>query len=139
MTWDRRTSAAVSRSRRQFIREATGACLGTAMLSSRAKGQAQRNRKAVIVTFGGGARDDETFMPSGHENIPHLLKELLPQATSLLRSSIEEFSATTSRTRAWRRAPTRRSTISLLRRPQHPTVFEYLRKGLNRPSSDAWS
>ena len=38
-------------------------------------------RKAVVVTFGGGARDDETFMPDGQENIPHLLNELLPQGT----------------------------------------------------------
>ena len=42
-----------------------------------------KNRKAVVVTFGGGARDDETFMPDGQENIPHLLNELMPQATFL--------------------------------------------------------
>ena len=133
------TSAAVSRSRRQFIREATGACLGTAFLPSHARAaQAQRNRKAVIVTFGGGARDDETFMPSGHENIPHLLKELLPQATFFTqvvnRGILGHYVANASlATGAY-------ETLNnfIAAPPEHPTVFEYFRKDLNRPSSDAW-
>ena len=78
----RKAAATVSRSRREFLCEATGACLGTALLSSRLRAaQAARCRKAVVVTFGGGARDDETFMPDGRQNIPHLLGELLPRAT----------------------------------------------------------
>ena len=40
-----------------------------------------RDQKTVVVTFGGGARDEETFAPEGQENIPHLMKELIPQAT----------------------------------------------------------
>ena len=62
------TSAAVSRSRRDFLRDATGACLGTALMQSRSRGaQTPRNRRAVVVTFGGGARDDETFVPDGRK------------------------------------------------------------------------
>ena len=76
------TASAVSRSRREFLREATGACLGATLLTLALKAaQAAPNRKAVVVTFGGGARDDETFMPGGRENIPHLVRELLPRAT----------------------------------------------------------
>jgi hypothetical protein len=30
-----------------------------------------REQKVVVVTFGGGARDEETFAPEGQENIPH--------------------------------------------------------------------
>jgi hypothetical protein len=37
--------------------------------------------KTVVVTFGGGARDEETFAPEGQENIPHLMNGLIPQAT----------------------------------------------------------
>ena len=40
-----------------------------------------RDQKTVVVTFGGGARDEETFAPEGQENIPHLMKKLIPQAT----------------------------------------------------------
>jgi hypothetical protein len=133
------TTSSVARSRRQFIREATGACLGTAFLPSHARAaQAQRNRKAVIITFGGGARDDETFMPSGHENIPHLLKELLPQATFFTqvvnRGILGHYVANASlATGAY-------ETLNnfIAAPPQHPTVFEYFRKDLNRPSSDVW-
>ena len=146
MTWNRSpiddgrwTTSSVSRSRRQFIREATGACLGTAFLPSHARAaQARRDRKAVIVTFGGGARDDETFMPSGHENIPHLLGELLPQATFFTqvvnRGILGHYVANASlATGAY-------ETLNnfIAAPPQHPTVFEYFRKDLNRPSSDAW-
>jgi hypothetical protein len=73
---------AVSWTRREFLRAATGAALATPLVRSAASAaQLPRNRKAVVVTFGGGARDDETFMPEGHENIPRLLSTLLPQAT----------------------------------------------------------
>ena len=63
MTGLREAATAVSRSRREFLREATDACLGTALLCSQLKAaQAPRKRKAVMVTFGGGARDDETLL-----------------------------------------------------------------------------
>ncbi len=42
---------------------------------------AAKKRKVIVVTFGGGARDQETFAPEGQENIPHLLHELIPQSS----------------------------------------------------------
>jgi hypothetical protein len=133
------TSAAVSRSRREFLREATGACLGSALLQTRLRSaQAPRNRKAVVVTFGGGARDDETFMPDGRENIPHLIRDLLPRATFFSqvvnRGILGHYVANASlATGAY-------ETLNnfIAAPPQHPTVFEYFRKDLGRPSSDAW-
>jgi hypothetical protein len=133
------TSAAVSRSRREFLREATGACLASALMQSRLRGaQAPRNRKAVVVTFGGGARDDETFMPDGRENIPHLLRDLLPRATFFSqvvnRGILGHYVANASlATGAY-------ETLNnfIAAPPEHPTVFEYFRRELNRPSSDAW-
>ena len=133
------TSAAVSRSRREFLREATGACLGSALMQSRLKGaQAPRNRKAVVVTFGGGARDDETFMPDGRENIPYLIRDLLPRATYFSqvvnRGILGHYVANASlATGAY-------ETLNnfIAAPPEHPTVFEYFRRELKRPSSDAW-
>jgi len=135
----REAAAAVSWSRREFLRDATGACLGTALLCSRLRAaQAPRNRKAVVVTFGGGARDDETFMPDGRENIPHLLGDLLPRATFFTqvvnRGILGHYVANASlATGAY-------ETINnfIAAPPQHPTVFEYFRRDLKRPSSDAW-
>ena len=136
---DLTTSAAVSRSRREFLRDATGACLGAALLRSHSTAAQRRpNRKAVIVTFGGGARDDETFMPAGHQNIPHLLGELLPQATFFTqvvnRGILGHYVANASlATGAY-------ETLNnfIAAPPQHPTIFEYFRKDLKRPSSDVW-
>jgi hypothetical protein len=100
--------------------------------------QTPRQRKAVVVTFGGGARDDETFMPDGRENIPHLLGELLPRATFFTQvvnqGILGHYVANASlATGAY-------ETINnfVAAPPEHPTVFEYFRKDLQRPSSDAW-
>lgn len=139
MSFIEHASAAVSRSRREFLREATGACLGSALLQTRLRSaQAPRNRKAVVVTFGGGARDDETFMPDGRENIPHLIRDLLPRATFFSqvvnRGILGHYVANASlATGAY-------ETLNnfIAAPPRHPTVFEYFRKELGRPSSDAW-
>src|SRR4051812_14893492 len=73
---------AISLSRRNFLGSVTGATLATTLFGAgtlRGMGP-PRSKKSVVVTFGGGARDDETFMPDGQENIPYLLNELIPQA-----------------------------------------------------------
>src|SRR5438270_3839693 len=57
----REVSRAVSRSRRDFLRVATGATLGGALRLRAAASPGAK--KAIVVTFGGGARDDETFAP----------------------------------------------------------------------------
>jgi hypothetical protein len=70
-------------SRREFLRDAAGLSLGSTLLSGgllARSGVLQRDRKVVFITFGGGARDQETFAPEGQENIPHLMKELIPQS-----------------------------------------------------------
>ena len=78
----RELAHAISQSRREFLWTATGAVLGSSLFSSPLKAiGVPRGQKAVVVTFGGGARDDETFAEDGQENIPHLLNELIPRGT----------------------------------------------------------
>ncbi|MGE0405537.1 MAG: hypothetical protein AB7O65_04490 [Candidatus Korobacteraceae bacterium] len=135
----RETAAALSWSRREFLRASTGACLGSALLRSPLRAmQLPRGRKAVVVTFGGGARDDETFMPDGRENIPHLISDLLPRATFFTqvvnRGILGHYVANASlATGAY-------ETINnfVAAPPQNPTVFEYYRKDLQRPLQDVW-
>src|SRR4029434_3503282 len=70
-----------ARTRRDFLRTAAGLVLGSTLLGPRAfAGSALKKRKVVVITFGGGARDQETFAPEGQENIPHLMRELIPQS-----------------------------------------------------------
>src|SRR5690242_17472700 len=97
-----------------------------------------RGKKAVVVTFGGGARDNETFMPDGQENIPHLLNQLIPQATFFTqvvnRGILGHYVATASLATGVYETLNNFAAVP----PDHPTIFEYFRKDLRRPSSDAW-
>jgi len=124
-------------SRRNFLRAATGATAFTALPALRAMRPAP-GRKVVVVTFGGGARDDETFMPDGQENIPHLLGELIPQATFFTqvanRGILGHYVANASLATGAYETFNNFAAVP----PEHPTVFEYFRKDLRRPATDAW-
>ena len=127
--------------RREFLRSASGLALGTTVFPSgilARSGVPQKERKVVVITFGGGARDQETFAPEGQENIPHLIHELIPQSTFFTqvvnRGILGHYVATASlATGAYE---TINNFASLP--PENPTVFEYFRRDLRRPASDAW-
>jgi hypothetical protein len=128
-------------SRREFLRNAAGLAMGGAVLGPRAmarSGIASSKRKIVVITFGGGARDQETFAPEGQVNIPHLMSELIPQSTFFTqvvnRGILGHYVATASL--ATGVYETINNFVALP--PEHPTVFEYFRKDLKRPPSDAW-
>jgi hypothetical protein len=114
--------------------------MGTALMSRArfALGAAAKKRKVIVVTFGGGARDQETFAPQGQENIPHLMGELIPQSsffTHVMNQGIlGHYVATASLATGVYETINNFSSLP----PEHPTVFEYFRKALNRPPSDAW-
>jgi hypothetical protein len=95
-------------------------------------------KKVIVVTFGGGARDQETFAPEGQENIPHLLGELVPQASFFTqvvnRGILGHYVATASLATGVYETLNNFASVP----PQHPTVFEYFRKDLKRPPTDAW-
>jgi hypothetical protein len=95
-------------------------------------------KKVVVVTFGGGARDEETFMPDGQENIPHLLNELIPQATFFTqvvnRGILGHYVATASLATGVYETFNNFAAVP----PNNPTVFEYFRRDLRRPANDAW-
>ena len=137
---DRDVSRILSRTRRDFIRDAAGAAIGTAFVRpSWARATAVRTKKkVVVVTFGGGARDQETFMQEGQENIPHLMSELIPRSTFFTqvvnRGILGHYVATASLATGVYETFNNFAAVS----PESPTVFEYFRKELKRPSSDAW-
>ena len=77
-------------------------------------------------------------MPEGQENIPHLLKELIPQSTFytrvINRGILGHYVATASLATGVYETFDNFAAVP----PDHPTVFEYFRKGLRRPLHDAW-
>ena len=95
-------------------------------------------KKVVVVTFGGGARDQETFAPEGQENVPHMMRELIPQSSFFTqvinRGILGHYVATASLATGVYETINNFASLP----PQSPTVFEYFRKDLKRPSSDAW-
>lgn len=131
----------IGRSRRDFLRAAAGLSLGTALMGAgpllRADSR-RKKRKVIVITFGGGARDQETFAPEGQENVPHMLHELIPQSTFFTRMTnhgiLGHYVATASLATGVYETLNNFAAVP----PQHPTVFEYFRKDLRRPPSDAW-
>ena len=128
-------------SRRDFLRGAAGLALGSTLLGGSPfiyGATAAKKRKVIVITFGGGARDQETFAPEGQENIPHMMKELIPQSSFFTqvmnRGILGHYVATASLATGVYETLNNFSAVP----PDHPTVFEYYRKDLNRPSTDAW-
>jgi len=128
-------------SRRDFLRDAASLTLGCSLLPGSLltrSGVLQRDRKVVVITFGGGARDQETFAPEGQENIPHLIKELIPQSAFFTqvvnRGILGHYVATASLATGVYETINNFASLP----PDNPTVFEYFRKDLKRPASDAW-
>jgi hypothetical protein len=139
-------SRAVARSRREFLRDAARVAMGSALMGSALMGtrlsftasSTSKKRKVVVITFGGGARDQETFAPEGQENIPHLMREFIPQASFFTqvvnRGILGHYVATASLATGVYETINNFASLP----PENPTVFEYFRKDLKRPSSDAW-
>jgi len=126
--------------RREFLRltagvGAAGSLFSCAPLRALA---APRRKKSVVVTFGGGARDEETFSPEGQENIPRLVTELIPQATFFTQvvnhGILGHYVATASLATGVYESFDNFAAVA----PDNPTVFEYFRKDLKRPETDAW-
>lgn len=130
----------IARTRREFLRDAAGVALGSTLLRSpfaRASAYPKR-RKVVVITFGGGARDQETFAPEGQGNVPNMLRDLIPRATFFTqvvnRGILGHYVATASLATGTYETINNFAALP----PKSPTVFEYYRKELKRPSSDAW-
>jgi hypothetical protein len=136
----REIEAAISWSRRQFLRGVSGGAAAAALSGFsplRASGVANA-QKVVVVTFGGGTRDEETFQPDGLENIPCLLKEFIPQGTIFTqvvnRGILGHYVATASLVTGVYETFNNFAAV----KPDNPTVFEYFRKQRRRPASDTW-
>ena len=131
----------LGRTRRDFLRDAAGMALGTGLMGASPfvrAATAVKKRKVIVITFGGGARDQETFAPEGQVNIPHMLGELIPQSSFFTQVTnngiLGHYVATASLATGVYETLNNFSAVP----PEHPTVFEYFRKDLRRPVSDAW-
>lgn len=136
----RELAAAITWNRRAFLRSAAGLGAASAVLgfSPLRAAAMQPRQKVIVVTFGGGARDEETWAPEGRENIPNLIGTLLPLSTFFgrveNRGILGHYVATASLATGVYETFDNFAAVP----PENPTVFEYFRKGLRRPATDAW-
>lgn len=127
-------------SRREFLRTVTGAGAASALfsLSPIRAATAPNPAKAIVVTFGGGARDEETFAPEGQQYIPGLLNDLIPQATFYTqvvnRGILGHYVANASLATGCYESFDNFTPVP----PKNPTLFEYYRRDCRRPASDVW-
>ena len=136
-----RLTGEIASTRREFLRGAIGTlsvATLTRSMAARSLSALRPSQKVILVTFGGGARDEETFAEDGQENIPNLLHTLLPQGTFFTQvvnaGILGHYVATASIVTGMYE----RFDNFVAQAPPNPTLFEYYRKGLRRPASDAW-
>ena len=126
-------------SRRRFLRDMTGAGAGLLIGARRSSAlRREYGQKTIIVTFGCGARDQETFAPEGQRYIPRILMELIPRSTFYTqvvnRGILGHYVANASLATGCYESFNNFQSI----RPENPTIFEYFRQDRQQPASDVW-
>ena len=129
-------------SRRRFLWDVARTSAATTMFGLSSFGQALHQqppaKKLVVVTFGGGARDEETFAVEGQRYIPRMLGELIPQATFFTqvvnRGILGHYVANATLATGCYESFNNFAPIP----PSHPTLFEYYRRDLRRNADDVW-
>ncbi len=96
------------------------------------------SHRVIIVTFGGGARYQDTLAPEGWRNIPHLTQDLIPQGllypTAINDGITDHYNSSAAlATGNWQPVDPWGSQP-----PQSPTLFEYFRKERKLPAEEAW-
>jgi hypothetical protein len=134
--------------RRQFLCSAArlGAVLAGAKLLGRRSPPAEastppvsKQRKLIVVLFGGGTRSSESIDDPAHRYIPHLWNEMIPKAALFTNMRVEHKvvhpnSAGSIMTGHWEW-----DDIDWTKPVAHPTIFEIYRKAHRAPDTSAWA
>lgn len=96
------------------------------------------DRRVIVVTFGGGARYEDTLAPEGWINIPHLAKELVPQGLVYPVARYEGLTGHFNSTGALVTGCRQDVDAYGSEPPVTPTIFELFRKEYGLPPEEAW-
>src|SRR5262245_15019309 len=94
--------------------------------------------RAVVVTFGGGVRWEDTFAPEGWANIPHLVTDLVPQGLFYPETRYEGLTGHFNATGALVTGCLQNVDAYGGEAPTTPTVFECFRKERSLPPEETW-
>lgn len=126
--------------RRDLLRTAA-ALLADSLLPRGALAAAERRdteNRAIVVTFGGGVRWEDTFAPEGWPNIPRLVSDLVPQGLFYPETRYEGLTGHFNATGTLVTGSLQNGDAYGKEPPTAPTVFERLRKERGLPPEAAW-
>ena len=136
----REVAHAISLSRRNFLRSVTGAGAAAALFGASRCAEWPRRaaRKRWSSPLAEARATTRRSCRTGRRTFPHLLNELIPQATFFTqvvnRGILGHYVATASIVTGVYETFNNFASVS----PGNPTVFEYFRKDLKRPATDCW-
>jgi hypothetical protein len=127
-------------SRRRDLLRAAAALLADSFLPRRglAAAGADVANRAIVVTFGGGVRWEDTFAPEGWPNIPHLVSDLVPQGLFFPETRYEGLTGHFNATGALVTGCLQNVDAYGSEAPTTPTVFECFRRERGLPPEAAW-
>jgi hypothetical protein len=127
-------------SRRRDLLRAAAALLADTFLPRRglAAAGADVANRAIVVTFGGGVRWEDTFAPEGWPNIPHLVSDLVPQGLFFPETRYEGLTGHFNATGALVTGCLQNVDAYGGEAPTTPTVFECFRRERGLPPEAAW-
>ena len=97
-----------------------------------------RDRRVIVVTFGGGVRYEDTLAPEGWVNIPHLATEIVPQGLVYPVARYEGLTGHFNSTGALVTGCRQDVDAYGSEAPVTPTIFELFRKEHALPPEEAW-
>ena len=97
-----------------------------------------RDRRVIVVTFGGGVRYEDTLARAGWVNIPHLATELVPQGLVYPIARHEGLTGHFNSTGALVTGSRQNVDAYGSEPPVTPTIFEMFRKEHALPPEEAW-
>jgi hypothetical protein len=132
--------AAPDQARRDLFRAAAALLADLALPrgSSAAVEPAGIENRAIVVTFGGGVRWQDTFAPEGWPNIPHLVSDLLPKGLFFPEARYDGLTGHFNATGALVTGRLQNVDAYGGEALTTPTVFECFRKERRLPPEAAW-
>ena len=98
----------------------------------------RRDRRVIVVTFGGGVRYEDTLAREGWVNIPHLASEIVPQGLVYPIARHEGLTGHFNSTGALVTGSRQNIDAYGSEPPVTPTIFEMFRREHALPPEEAW-
>ena len=124
--------------RRDLLRGAAALLADALIPRARVPRRGGTGTRAIVVTFGGGVRWEDTFAPEGWPNIPHLVSELVPQGLFFPEARYDGLTGHFNATGALVTGCLQNVDAYGSEAPRTPTIFECFRKEHGLPPEAAW-